>query len=85
MLQLALEFPPLMGIMVAIAALDLGTPDYTCFAARNYIFSLQSLRNQLTVTQDAGNEDSLLATTILLCVFEVCPTPPKKRKMKIKY
>ena len=71
MLQLALEFPPLMGAMVAIAALDMDTPYHVCFAEKNYLLSLQSLRNRLAGTPNAGVEDAVLATTITLCVLEV--------------
>lgn len=49
-----------------------------------YLFSAESAESDGS-HQDAGNEDSLLETTILLCVFEVCPTPLKKMKTKIKY
>lgn len=75
MLQLALEFPPLMGAMVAIAALDMGTPYHVCFAEKNYLLSLQSLWNQLAGNPNAGMEDAVLATTITLCVLEVRAFP----------
>lgn len=72
LLQLALEFPPLMGVMIAIAAMDLGTPHYDQLAMESYLFSLRSLQDRLALSQDAGSEDGLLGTAVCLCVFEVC-------------
>lgn len=68
LLQLAAEFPPLMAVLMAIAAVDLGKDD---LAMERYLYSLRSLQDRMTVIPDAGNEDGLLATTICLCVFEV--------------
>ena len=68
MLHLAHGFPPLMTIMVAIAAADLGRRE---LAMDRYLCSLRTLQHSLADAADAGNEDGLLATTIFLCVFEV--------------
>jgi hypothetical protein len=72
MLRLGLEFPPLMGIMVAIAAVD--RANHHQLAMRSYIFAIRELRASIADANDAKNEDGLLATTICLCVYEVvCP------------
>lgn len=68
MLQLPHVFPPLMAIMLAIAALDLGRE---ALAIDRYLDSLRSLQENLAEATDAHNEDGILATTIFLCVFEV--------------
>lgn len=68
MLQLAHVFSPLMAIMLAIAAADLGREE---LAMDRYLFSLRGLQEALADATDAGNEDGFLATTIFLCVFEV--------------
>lgn len=68
LLQLASEFPPLLAVLTAIAAVDLRKDDA---AMEHYLYSLRSLQDRMTEAPDAGNEDGLLATTICLCVFEV--------------
>lgn len=68
MVRLAREFPPLMAIITAIAALDIGN-DY--LAMQHYLRSLRSLQARIIAASGTGNEDGLLATTICLCVFEV--------------
>jgi hypothetical protein len=68
MLHLATGFPPLMAIMVAIAAADLGRRE---LAMDRYLCSLRTLQDNLADAPGAGNEDGILATTISLCVFEV--------------
>jgi hypothetical protein len=68
MLHLAHGFQPLMTIMVAIAAADLGRVE---LAMDRYLCSLRNLQDRLAAAPNAGNEDGLLATTISLCVFEV--------------
>ncbi|GIJ92669.1 hypothetical protein Asppvi_001947 [Aspergillus pseudoviridinutans] len=68
MLRLGLEFPPLMGIMVAIAAMD--RANHHQLAMLSYIFAIQELRASIADANDARNEDGLLATTICLCVYE---------------
>jgi hypothetical protein len=67
-LRLAQEFSPLMAIMIAIAALDLGDD---VLAMQHYLDSLRSLQDCIIDAPGTGNEDGLLATTICLCVFEV--------------
>lgn len=71
MRRLALSFPPLMAIMIAIAALDLDTPANNQVAMEGYLYALRSLQDRMNHDSNAGNEDGLLATTICLCVFEV--------------
>ncbi|KZN87939.1 hypothetical protein EN45_065020 [Penicillium chrysogenum] len=66
-LRLAQEFSPLMAIMIAIAALDLGDD---VLAMQHYLDSLRSLQDCIIDAPGTGNEDGLLATTICLCVFE---------------
>lgn len=67
-LRLAQEFSPLMAIMIAIAALDIGNDT---LAMQHYLHSLRSLQGCIIGAPGTGNEDGLLATTICLCVFEV--------------
>jgi hypothetical protein len=57
-----------MAIMLAIAAVDLSRE---ALAMDRYLCSLRGLQEGLADATDAGNEDGFLATTILLCVFEV--------------
>ncbi|KAJ5951312.1 uncharacterized protein N7479_009725 [Penicillium vulpinum] len=66
-LRLAREFSPLMAIMIAIAAVDLGNDT---LAMQHYLHSLRSLQGYIIGAPGTGNEDGLLATTICLCVFE---------------
>lgn len=75
MLYLAQEFPPLMAVMVAIAALDLDTACHYQAAMESYLFSLRCLQDCMRDSLDGKNADGLLATTICLCVFEVCLCP----------
>lgn len=72
MILLALDFPPLMAVMIAIAALDRGTSHHDQVAIESYLFSLRDLQDRMRHASDAGNPDGLLATTICMCVFEVC-------------
>ena len=65
-LRLAQDFSPLMAIMIAIAAVDLGND---ILATQHYLRSLRSL--QACIIGATGKEDGLLATTICFCVFEV--------------
>ncbi|BCS23598.1 uncharacterized protein APUU_40042A [Aspergillus puulaauensis] len=67
MVRLAREFPPLMAIITAIAALDIGNDS---LAMQHYLRSLRSLQARIIAASGTGNEDGLLATTICLCVFE---------------
>lgn len=54
--------------MLAIVALDLGRG---ALAMDRYLSSLYSLQEYLANATDTGNKDGILATTILLYVFEV--------------
>lgn len=72
MVRLAREFPPLMAIIIAIAALDIGND---ALAMQHYLCSLRSLQGRIIAASGTGNEDGLLATTICLCVFEVSLLP----------
>lgn len=72
MFQLSQQFPPLMEIMIAIAALDIGNDE---LAIQHYLHSLRGLQGRIIGASDTGNDDGLLATTICLCVFEVSTTP----------
>ncbi|KAE8136432.1 hypothetical protein BDV38DRAFT_272031 [Aspergillus pseudotamarii] len=67
MLQLALDFPPLMAIMIGITAVHLQNEK---LALESYLFSLHGLRSRMAHCVDAANEDAILASTILLCVME---------------
>ncbi|CAG8899764.1 unnamed protein product [Penicillium egyptiacum] len=81
-LRLAQEFSPLMAIMIAIAALDLGND---ALAMQHYLHSLRSLQGCIIGAPGTGNEDGLLATTICLCVFEnVRPDVPPNISLHAK-
>ncbi|EAS28826.3 uncharacterized protein CIMG_07572 [Coccidioides immitis RS] len=73
-LNLAVQFPPLMGAMIAVAAVRLPRHDesYLHLGLKCYHFSIQNLREGLASDKYKGNEDYLLATTILLCIWENC-------------
>lgn len=73
MLQLALEFPPLMAIMIGIAAVYVQDEK---LALESYLFSLHGLRSRMAHCADAANEDAILASTILLCVMEAIGFSP---------
>jgi hypothetical protein len=79
MLQLSHVFQPLMAIMLAIAAADLGREE---LAMDRYLSSLRGLQEALAEVTDAGNEDGFLATTIFLCVFEVSNRHPSHRDLQ---
>ncbi|KAJ5833377.1 hypothetical protein N7474_001688, partial [Penicillium riverlandense] len=67
LLRLAQEFPPLMAVLLAMAAADLGKD---AVATARYLYTLRSLQDRMADAPDAGNEDGLLATAIFLCLFE---------------
>lgn len=71
MLRLAHVSPPLMAVIIAIAAFDMKTRHYERLAMESYRLSLHNLRVRIGRAPNAGNDDALLATTIFLCVFEV--------------
>ncbi|KAJ6110906.1 fungal Zn binuclear cluster domain-containing protein [Penicillium sp. IBT 16267x] len=73
MLRLALEFPPLMGVLISIAGMKLASfhgKSIYC-AVRSYTQTLNGLRRALTQMTDTASNDALLATVITLSVFEV--------------
>ncbi|OGM50925.1 hypothetical protein ABOM_000715 [Aspergillus bombycis] len=72
MLQLALDFPPLMAIMIGIAAVYLEDEQ---LALESYLFSLHGLRSRMAHCADAAREDTILASTILLCNLRPGATP----------
>lgn len=75
MLQLAIAYPPLMGATIAVAAMK-ETRQSQCsvrLAVEGYLFTINNLREGIARGKYTGNEDWLLATTVLLCVFEVLP------------
>ncbi|KAJ5535943.1 fungal Zn binuclear cluster domain-containing protein [Penicillium frequentans] len=83
MLRLALEFPPLMGVLISIAGMKLASfngGSIYC-AVQSYIQTLNGLRKALSQMNDNVSNDALLATVITLSVFEVrrettiCPCP----------
>ncbi|PCD28580.1 hypothetical protein AU210_011139 [Fusarium oxysporum f. sp. radicis-cucumerinum] len=69
-LRLAYVCPPLMAVIIAVAAFDKETPRYDRLAMESYQFSLHNLRTRIARAANAGNDDALLATTVFLCVFE---------------
>ncbi|KAJ5992030.1 fungal Zn binuclear cluster domain-containing protein [Penicillium sp. IBT 35674x] len=72
MLRLALEFPPLMGVLISIAGMKLASfngGSIYC-AVQNYIQTLNGLRKALSQMTDSVSNDALLATVITLSVFE---------------
>jgi len=73
MLRLAIAHPPLMGAIIAIAAMKERQQPYgnVTLALKSYIFTINSLRKCVARGKYTGTEDWLLATTVLLCVFEV--------------
>lgn len=72
MLCLAPEYPPLMGAMISVAGMQIAPrPSWSVHCAvQSYLYTIVSLQKSLVDTQRAG-DDSLLATVILLSVFEV--------------
>ncbi|KAE8382659.1 hypothetical protein BDV26DRAFT_288223 [Aspergillus bertholletiae] len=72
MLQLARNFPPLMAIMIGIAAVHL---DDERLALESYLFSLHGLRSHMAHCADAAKEDAILASTILFCNIRPGITP----------
>lgn len=73
MLRLALEFPPLMGVLISIAGMKLAS--FNCgsvyCAVRSYTQTLNGLRRALSQTTGTVSSDALFATVITLSVFEV--------------
>lgn len=78
MLRLALESPTLMGAMISIGGMHLPSSvrwsyssAYYC-AVQSYLYTIKSLQRSLTDASEAGCDDRILATVILLSVFEAC-------------
>ena len=78
MLNMGLESPILMNAMVACAAINLSNSSdyYRSIALKNYVAALSSMREDIHGGRLMGTEDHLLATTALLCIFEVCGLYP---------
>lgn len=77
-LRLALESPTLMGAMISIGGMHLPSSvrwsyssAYYC-AVQSYLYTIKSLQRSLTDASEAGCDDRILATVILLSVFEAC-------------
>ncbi|EGU84579.1 hypothetical protein FOXB_04896 [Fusarium oxysporum f. sp. conglutinans Fo5176] len=70
MLRLAYVCPPLMAVIIAVAAFDKETPRYDRLTMESYQFSLHNLRARIARAANAGNDDALIATTVFLCMFE---------------
>ncbi|RJE26976.1 hypothetical protein PHISCL_00677 [Aspergillus sclerotialis] len=83
MLRLAIAYPPLMGATIAIAAMKEIRQSHqgVRLAVESYLFTLNNLREGIKRGKYTGNEDWLLATTVLLCVFENarCDSMPNAR------
>lgn len=73
MLRLAVAHSPLMGAIIAIAAMKKRQQPYSnvTLAVKCYLFTINSLQKWVARGNYTGSEDWLLATTVLLCVFEV--------------
>ena len=78
MLRLALESPTLMGAMISIGGMHLPSSvrwsyssAYYC-AVQSYLYTIKLLQRSLADAGKAGCDDGILATVILLSVFEVC-------------
>lgn len=72
MLQLGSQFAPLFGAMVSVAGMQLPCTARwpTRFALQGYLHAIHSLQSSLTDITKAGCDDRVLATVILLSVFE---------------
>lgn len=74
MLCLAPDYPPLMGAMISVAGMQIAprpTWSVKC-AVQSYLYTINWLQKSLMLKKSAKDGDSLLATVILLSVFEVC-------------
>ncbi|KAJ0415186.1 fungal-specific transcription factor domain-containing protein [Aspergillus carlsbadensis] len=72
LLRLALGHAPLLGALVSIAAMWTvpRSKHQSSLAVKCYLFAINSLKKGITDGALVGNEDWLLATTTLLCLFE---------------
>jgi hypothetical protein len=71
--------PALMNILLANAArtLDPYVTDWRAFEIESYIRTVQEVRQIIQGGELSGREDSLLATVMWLCIFEVGECRPK--------
>ncbi|KAL2793905.1 hypothetical protein BJX66DRAFT_217027 [Aspergillus keveii] len=74
MLRLGPQFSPLFGAMASVAGMQLPcTARWPLhLALRGYLHAIQSLQKSLTDITKAGCDDRILATVVLLSVFESC-------------
>ncbi|KAL3484515.1 hypothetical protein BJX62DRAFT_243844 [Aspergillus germanicus] len=72
LLRLALSHAPLLGALVSIAAMWTvpQSKQQSSLAVNSYLFAINSLKKGIADGAFVGNEDWLLATTTLLCLFE---------------
>jgi hypothetical protein len=73
MICLAPEYPPLMGAMISVAGMQIASrPSWSVnCAVKSYLYTIISLQKALMQLEKAGDDDRILATVILLSVFEV--------------
>ncbi|KKK13211.1 hypothetical protein ARAM_000566, partial [Aspergillus rambellii] len=71
-LRLALAHPPLMAVLIAVAAISTPSqsPRRISLAVESYLFAIGTVKTGILEGKYAGNEDWLLATTTFLCIFE---------------
>ncbi|KAL2815108.1 hypothetical protein BJX63DRAFT_169493 [Aspergillus granulosus] len=74
MLRLGPKFSPLFGAMVSVAGMQLPSTERwsTYFTLQGYLHAIQALQTSLTDITKAGCDDRILATVVLLSVFESC-------------
>ncbi|KAL3476566.1 hypothetical protein BJX99DRAFT_139162 [Aspergillus californicus] len=72
LLRLALSHAPLMAALASIAAMWTVPQSHhqVSIAVASYLFAINALKNEISNSALVGNEDWLLATTTLLCLFE---------------
>ncbi|CAK97023.1 uncharacterized protein An11g08910 [Aspergillus niger] len=71
--RLALAHPPLMGVFIAIAGMEMSlqSSNLHSLALQSYLFAITSIKTGLMEGRHTGTEDWLLATTTFLCLFEL--------------
>ncbi|KAL3483594.1 fungal Zn binuclear cluster domain-containing protein [Aspergillus germanicus] len=74
MLRLGPQFSPLFGAMLSVAGMQLPcTARWPIHSAlRGYLHAIKALQTSLTDITKAGCDDRVLATVVLLSVFESC-------------
>ncbi|KAL3450816.1 hypothetical protein BJX65DRAFT_252337 [Aspergillus insuetus] len=72
LLRLALSHAPLLGALISIAAMWTvpQSKHQSSLAVKSYLFAINSLKKGISNGAFVGDEDWLLATTTLLCLFE---------------